>query len=255
MPEATPSDSTTGRIYAAPAAAADGPPPYNGRWASAMRGPETIVHETRWQFLRPHVEARTVLDIGPAELVGTMNRHKMERWLHARIASVAKSVVGLERDADQVQALRALDFDIRQGDAETFALDQRFEVVFAGELVEHLSNPGSFLERAREHLVAGGRLVLTTPNRFSIQTFYRVLRTGKVPTYDKPIAKHVLYFDADALRSLLARHGFREIRIGYVRWVGEPSRRPLARLLNTFAARLRPPLSGTLVATAVRPSS
>ena len=214
----------------------------------------TIVHETRWQFLQPLVQGRSVLDVGPAELVGTVNRHKMDRWLHARIASAAASVVGLDRAPDQVQALRELGFDIRQGDAETFDLGRRFEVVFAGELIEHLSNPGAFLDRARDHLVAGGRLVLTTPNRFSIHAFYRVLRTGKVPSYDKAIAKHVLYFDADALTSLLARHGFREIEVDYVRWVGKPSRRPLARALNAFAARFRPPLSGTLVASAVAAS-
>ena len=209
------------------------------------------MYETRWQFLEPLVQGRTVLDVGPAELVGTVNRHKMDRWLHAHIASAAATAVGLESNAEQVRALRDLAFDIRQGDAETFDLGERFDVVFAGELIEHLSNPGAFLERVRGHLVAGGRLVLTTPNRYSIHAFYRVLRTGKVPSYDKPIAKHVLYFDADALTSLLSRHGFREIEVGYVRWVGKPSRRPFARLLNAFAARFRPPLSGTLVASAV----
>lgn len=226
------------------------------RAALAPEGLEASrVYETRWQFLRPHVEGRTVLDVGPAELVGTLNRHKMDRWLHARITAVAERTVGLESAPDQVRALRELGFDIRQGDAETFDLGERFEVVFAGELIEHLSNPGSFLQRAREHLVAGGKLVLTTPNRYSILAFSRVLRTGRVPSYAKPIAAHVLYFDADALSSLLVRHGFREVTVEYARWVGAPSRRPASRLLSAFASRFRAPLSSTLVASAVRPLS
>lgn len=208
------------------------------------------VHESRWRWLRPQVEGRRVLDVGPAELVGTINAEKRAQWLHGRIAEVAESVVGLEAAADQVEALRELGCDIRQGDAESFDLDQRFDVVFAGELIEHLSNPGRFLACARRHLAVDGRLLLTTPNRFSILAFYRLLRFGEVPRYRKPLARHVAYFDSDALTSLLERCGFVDVRIGYVRWVGRPSRRLTSRLLTSLAKRLRPAMLPVLVASA-----
>lgn len=211
---------------------------------------DEMLYTERWEFVRPLVEGRRVLDVGPAELVGTVNRHKMDRWLHGRIAGVASQVVGLEREPEQVEALCELGYDIRLGDAEAFALDERFDVVFAGELIEHLTNPGRFLECARDHLEEGGRLVLTTPNRFSILAFYRLLRTGEVPRYEKELAPHVAYFDSDALSSLLGRHGYSEIEIGYVRWVGPPSRGPASRLLTSLAARFRPAMLPTLVATA-----
>ena len=209
------------------------------------------IQETRWQWLRSRVEGKSVLDVGPAELVGTINADKLAHWLHGRIAEVAERVVGLEAAADQVEALRELGYDIRHGDAESFDLGERFDVVFAGELIEHLSNPGRFLACARRHLAAGGRLLLTTPNRFGVLAIYRVLRSGEVPRYRKPLARHVAYFDSDALTSLLERCGFGDVEVGYVRWVGRPSERLTSRLLTGLARRFRPAMSPVLVASAV----
>lgn len=208
-------------------------------------------YETRWDFIHPYVEGKRVLDVGPAELVGTINREKYDRWIHRKVADVAAHVIGIEKNPEQVHALTDLGYDIREGDAENFDLGEKFDVVLAGELIEHLSNPGKFLDCARKHLVEGGRLLLTTPNRFSILEFYSIIKRGKVPTYKKPIAKHVVFFDSDALSSLLARHGFSNIEINYCKWVSNPiSKRRLRRCLVEFAQRYRPALLPVLLATA-----
>ena len=115
-----------------------------------------MIYETRWQFVEPAVTGRSVLDIGPAEMVGTVNRAKHDRWLHGRVALAASRLVGIDHSKDQVAVLQRLGYDIRRGDAEDFDLGERFEVVLAGEVIEHLSNPGRFLDCAREHLVDEG---------------------------------------------------------------------------------------------------
>jgi SAM-dependent methyltransferase len=209
-----------------------------------------LIYASRWEFLEPRIRDRSVLDVGPAELVGTVNREKMDHWLHGRMSQAARRLVGLEANGEQIAPLRALGFDLRLGDAETFALGDRFDVVVAGELIEHLSNPGLFLDRVREHLAPAGRLLLTTPNRFSILANYRLLRTGRVPRYEKDLAKHVAYFDSDALSSLLERHGFRVEEIAYCQWVGKPSAGRLARGLVRWASRFRPATLPTLMMAA-----
>jgi 2-polyprenyl-3-methyl-5-hydroxy-6-metoxy-1,4-benzoquinol methylase len=153
------------------------------------------VFRTRWAFIKSYVVNKTVLDVGPAELVGTVHRDKEERWLHKKIAAVAARVVGLEISEEQVQALRGMGYEVRWGNAEDFDLGEEFDVVLAGELIEHLSNPGRFLDCARRHLRPGGVLLLTSPNRFSALEFLKVFRRGVAPVYNKAIAKHVLYFD------------------------------------------------------------
>lgn len=209
-----------------------------------------MAYEVRWDFIRPWVEGKRVLDVGPAELVATDNVDKFDRWIHGRVAQVAESLVGIEKNSEQVQALRDQGYEIRQGDAEQFDLDERFDVVLAGELIEHLSNPGMFLNCARRHLGEGGRLVLTTPNRYSILTLLQVLRRGEVPPYRKPIAKHVVYFDASSLADLLERHGFSDIEIDYCKWVGAPSEKRRERWLLALLSRYRPALLPVLLAVA-----
>lgn len=211
-------------------------------------------YEMRWDFIRPHVKGKRVLDIGPAELVGTINREKLDRWIHRKVADVAVQAIGLENNPEQVEALNKLGYDIRLGDAEQFELDEKFDVVLAGELIEHLSNPGDFLDCVKNHLVSGGKLLLTTPNRFSIVDLYSVIKRGKVPKYKKPIAKHVSFFDSDSLTSLLTRHGYIDIEIGYCKWVGNPvSRKCLRRWLVELAYKRRSALLPVLTATARNP--
>lgn len=210
--------------------------------------PRLSVH--RWDFIAPYVKDKDVLDIGPAELIGTDNRHKEERALHNLIRSTAGSVVGLEKNQEQVTALQARGYNIRHGDAESFHLDQQFDVVVAGELIEHLSNPGLFLDCVRDHLRPGGKLVLTTPNRFAFVRFLSLFLRNSIPEYDKPIAKHVAYYDAVCLRDLLTRHSYGRFEFGNYEWVGERGGSLKAAPFRAVTRRLRPRFAAGLMVAA-----
>lgn len=162
-------------------------------------------HAERFDRVRTLLVGRSVLDIGAGSGVGRPD------WMHARVAGVAAEAVGLELDPILADRARALGFDVRVGDAETFGLGRTFAVVWAGELVEHLSNPGAFLDRARAHLEPDGRLVLTTPNAFAVSNF--VYRIGGRPRVN---SGHTCWFDETTLTQLLERHGFSVLEIDYV---------------------------------------
>lgn len=205
---------------------------------------------SRWDFIRPIISGKKVLDVGPAELVGTINKEKMERWLHGKMAEEANSILGLEINHEQVEAFRKLNYNIIQGSAEDFELEQRFDVIVAGELIEHLSNPGMFLEKVKKHLKKDGSLILTTPNRFSAITFFDALIKNRIPSYDKEIAKHVFYLDENCLTDLLVRHGFKNIEIAKCLWVGKPSKNYLKIMIYKFIKIFRPKFMDTLLVTA-----
>ncbi len=146
--------------------------------------------------------------------------------MHYRIREVATSVKGLDRDPKLVERATNEGWQMTLGDAQSFDLGERFDVLWAGELIEHLSNPGGFLDSALRHLAPSGRLVLTTPNAFAVSNFvYRLWGTVRVNL------DHACWYCADTLGVLLNRHGFVIEEMAYLKhWTPGRVRRLLAEL-------------------------
>lgn len=87
-------------------------------------------------------------------------------------------------------------------------LDERFDVILASEVIEHLNDPGSFIDTLRDHLAPGGSLVLTTPAAEVITPATAVEGMQAVGT-----GGHVVLFSVDALTVFLRRHGFASVDV------------------------------------------
>lgn len=103
-----------------------------------------------------------------------------------------------------------------RANAETFSIDKQFSVAFAGDLIEHLSNPGLFLDTVKKHVTPGGRLVLTTPNTFNLFNLTEKL------TKDEPTVNpdHTFYFNKKTLRVLLSKNGWEVESVDYLYSLG-----------------------------------
>lgn len=168
--------------------------------------------QDRGTFIEQFVVGKEVLDAGCTELLGTTtDKGKAERWIHEKIRKVAKEVVGVDINKTEVEALKARGYNIICGDVEEVDIGRKFDVIVAGELMEHLSNPGLFLENMKRHLNEDGVLILTTPNRFHFYSFLKAFITGQNPVYNKPIAAHVHYYDINSLKALIIRHGYQVV--------------------------------------------
>jgi 2-polyprenyl-3-methyl-5-hydroxy-6-metoxy-1,4-benzoquinol methylase len=162
-------------------------------------------HAQRFERVRRYVENRTVLDVGAGSGIDRPD------WMHAAVASVATQAVGIELDEKLAARARARGFDVMTGDAEQLDVGRTFETVWAGELIEHLSCAGGFLDGARRHLDPHGRLVLTTPNAFAISNF--VYRIGGRPRINKG---HTCWYDETTITQLLQRHGYEVLEVAYL---------------------------------------
>jgi len=96
-----------------------------------------------------------------------------------------------------------------RGDIRTMQLPAKaFDAVTSVEVIEHFDDADQrlHLERARDLLVPGGLLVLTTPNRPVMEALNAqcLARDGR-PWSDQPIEN---WLDADALRALAEAAGF-----------------------------------------------
>ena len=119
------------------------------------------------------LEGKRVLDVGVVS--HTMDYVTREGWRHALIAQHAGYCLGIDILADEVDGLRASGYNVRVADATSDEdLGERFEVVFIGDVLEHVDNPVRLLAFARRHLEPGGMVLVITPNPFS-RKFYRRL--------------------------------------------------------------------------------
>lgn len=148
------------------------------------------------------VKGPDVLDIGCS---GHKVRPDQPDWLHGRLRQQYR-VTGIDISESNIALMRSLGFDdIHVQSADTFELGKQYNTIVAGEVIEHLSNPGQFLARARQHLVPGGRLVLSTPYGFSLM--YSVYAAHHFPKTCEN-AEHTCWFCPSTLRELAQREGF-----------------------------------------------
>lgn len=174
-------------------------------------------HRARFEQLRQYFTGRSVLDLGCA------SGWRRPDWFHGLIAREAVELVGIDVDAAAVRELERRGFRTLVADATSFDLGRAFDVVHAGELIEHLDDARGFMDSVRRHMRADSQLVLTTPNAFCISNFvYRL--GGKAAVH----GEHVSWYCEDTLTHLLERSGMRVTEARFLRHEAPPGWRTVA---------------------------
>ena len=97
---------------------------------------------------------------------------------------------GLDYSRDAVNICKKKNLNVKFADLNSkipFKKDS-LDIVYAGEVIEHLYNPDRFLEEVRKVLKKGGYLILTTPNLCS--WYNRILfLLGIQPVFMKQVQK------------------------------------------------------------------
>jgi 2-polyprenyl-3-methyl-5-hydroxy-6-metoxy-1,4-benzoquinol methylase len=181
----------------------------------------------RTQRIRALCAGKRVLDVG-CLAHGQLSGRNNSGFLHADIRSVAAEVVGLDNDAAACRLAREAGYSVVCGNAEALDPAQlgKFDVVVAGELIEHLSNPGLFLDGARAVLSDSGTLIVTVPNAWSFSRL-KQLRKG-IDDEKWTHSEHTCWYSKATIVALLRRHRFEVAEVGFCTLT--PSERPLKRL-------------------------
>jgi 2-polyprenyl-3-methyl-5-hydroxy-6-metoxy-1,4-benzoquinol methylase len=153
-------------------------------------------------FLADFVRGKDVLDVGCVDHNATLEG--TDTWLHKHIARSAKSVVGLDLLESEAAKLRKRGYDIRSGDACVVSLEKTFDVVVAGEIIEHIDNPASFVANMASHLNNQGRLLITTPHAFFFLHFLQSIFSSGERRWNR---EHVSWYCPFTLENLLRRNG------------------------------------------------
>jgi 2-polyprenyl-3-methyl-5-hydroxy-6-metoxy-1,4-benzoquinol methylase len=151
-----------------------------------------------------------VLDIGVVQ--HDSDYEKTENWLHKHLDRKCIDILGIDILPDEIEKLQERGYNVQVADAEQFDLPDTYDTIVAGELIEHLSNPGDFLDNCYNHLRPGGELILTTPNVWGIVYLKRLAFPGEVNCNPE----HTCWYDSRTLRQFLERHGY-EVDVSYIK--------------------------------------
>ncbi len=136
--------------------------------------------------LVPDGAGRTALDVGA-------RTGKQTEWLKRRGYDVTSIDVEPRFEGClQVDANQGLPFD-----------DDRFDLVWCSEVLEHLEDPGFAMSELRRVARPGGDLVLTTPNSYAL--LFRALALIGLGPERIQRKDHLQFFDIDDVHRLAPR--------------------------------------------------
>lgn len=167
-----------------------------GWYHSAMR---------REPIILSYIKEKDVLDIGSVgqdldsrtrEVVQRSSESSQKLYLWNFLNDHARSLTGIDLEATPGDG-------IIRGNMETYSFGKEFDVVIAGDVLEHVNNQGLFLENIARHLKRDGKAVITTPN-------------AKWPTvFLKPNETHTVWHDRYTLTTMIERAGMRVEKLVY----------------------------------------
>lgn len=190
----------------------------------------------RDRYLVSHSEGHAVLHLGCANAESIDSRLPKGNMLHLRLLKAARKVVGVDIDELSIDKLRARGIndlhvaDIEEADFSAFASD--CDLVIAGEVLEHLQNPGRAMARVRDLLSSSsGTFIITVPNAFG---FHNILSVA-LKRYELVLATHNAYYSPTTIREFIGRCGFRVLEMQMFTTV--PTGSYVKRLLKSLYSR------------------
>jgi SAM-dependent methyltransferase len=173
-----------------------------------------VLNPERIEAILSAVRGPEILNLGCVGHSLPVKPKEKAHWLHFRLGErfPDANILGLDNDESNVDRMREMGFDAVRGDAHALSYEASFDTIVAGELIEHLQNPGECLEGCRRALKPGGRIILTTPNAFSAMLGLMYLKNFNHAFN----AEHVVWFCPQTLYSLAERCGLRIVKFDFV---------------------------------------
>jgi len=165
----------------------------------------------RLDIILEKCRGKRVLHLGCSDSPYTQAAYENGTLLHRAISEVAEKVVGFDYDDAGIEALKKFGFDdIYKADLEDLdraIIDERFDIIIAGEMIEHLNNPGKFLTGIQAFMDHDTELVITTVNAYCGMRFFHYTFSRNGGRNEPVHPDHVAYYSYSTLRLLVERHG------------------------------------------------
>lgn len=208
----------------------------------------------RLAFITEMCKGKKVLHLGCTNSPYTEETISNNMLLHFEIEKVASELYGLDSDQASLDMLTAHGAtNLYLGDLEnldSLDLTETFDVIVAGEMIEHLNNPGLFLSGIRRFMTGETRLLITTINAYCGMRFVYYGLRGKRGKAEPVHPDHVAYYSYSTLSLMLKRHDLNVEKFVFYDLGKEhrPHNRWFLNVLNDICVRVAPQWADGIVA-------
>ncbi len=140
-----------------------------------------------------------------------------EGQLTAAAAHAGYAAVGVDVAEEPLRRARKRDpqLDVRlvDVDGEWPLRDASFDVVWAGETIEHVADTTAWLSQVRRVLHSGGNLLLSTPAHGRLTILALALSPRRLDAHFDPRSDHLRFYTRRTLARLLEEFGFEQIDV------------------------------------------
>ncbi len=125
-------------------------------------------------FILKMCKGKNVLHVGATDYPYHEIKAKDKKLLHQKLKLVAKNLIGLDFDKDSILKLKQYGInDIYFGDIiknkyDKEIISNKYDIIVFGDVIEHLDSPGLALENLKQFCNKETKLLLTTPNVWTI---------------------------------------------------------------------------------------
>ena len=208
----------------------------------------------RVDFIKTMCAGKKVLHLGCTNWPYTEDSIENNMLLHFELEKTASELYGFDFDQAGLDILAgAGGKNLYRADLERLEevpFSETFDVIIAGEIIEHLSNPGLFLRGIKRFMHAKTQMVITTVNAYAAVRFVTYGLRGKGGINEPVHPDHVAYYSFKTLGLLLDREELKVERFCFYD-IGEehrPFNRWYYNWINDICVKFSPQLSDGVIA-------
>lgn len=197
-------------------------------WEGVPAGLEAPDADLREEFLLEHVarvgeavagvgERAAGVDKGVGRRLRVLDVGCGEGRFAAALAREGAEVVAIDVAEEPLRRARAHhpDLDVRlvDADAPLPLADSSFDVVWGGEVIEHIADTSRWLSEVRRVLRSAGVLLISTPDHGLLSRLRLAISRNAFEAHFDPRADHLRFYTCRGLAVLLADFGFDEVEV------------------------------------------
>ena len=210
----------------------------------------------RVDFIKNVCSGKKVLHLGCTNYPYTQDAITNKMLLHHELEKIASEIYGFDSDQEGLDVLKASGsqhlYNANLEELDKVRVDDTFEVIIGGEMIEHLSNPGLFFRGIKRFMGPETKLVITTVNAYCAMRFLIYGLRGKGGKNEPVHPDHVSYYSFKTLNLMLERQGLklREFHFYDIGKEHRPFNPWFYNLFNDVCVRISPQLSDGIIAVA-----